>query len=302
MDTILVPLDGSELSARALPYAGYLGGLLSAEVRLLHVVRAVEEQDFIPGHERRRPAEPSAWTLQVRAHAAAYLEEQAEPLRAEALAVETEVMLGQPHQAIVEAAERRDATLIVMATHGRGSVGRWLVGSVAHKVLRLTRRPLLAVRGPAPRAPELRRILVPLDGSGLAREAIPMALNLAERSGATVVLLTVLPPRYGLDPAVLPPPTEDERRELRERLRAELDGLAAECPHVRVVTALREGFVGQTICHAAEAQLADLIVLTTHGYSGPRGLELGSVTDKVLHSCSAPALIVPNRAPEQQGL
>jgi nucleotide-binding universal stress UspA family protein len=298
MGTILVPLDGSDLSAQALPYASTFGKLLSAEVRLLHVLTASDELDFVTERERLRPSEVSAGVQQAHAYAAAYLEEQAVPLRQQGLSVQTEVVVGSPHQIIVEAADQCDATLVVMATHGRGSVGRLLVGSVAHKVLRLTKHPLLAIRGASPQPPELGRILVPLDGSSHAREALPMALNLAKRSGAGLVLLTVLPARYGLHPALLPPPTEGELHEERERLLAGLSDIIPERPGVKITTTIGEGFVEQAICREADAQKVDLIVMTSHGYTGPRGFASGSVTDKVLHGTSVPTLIVPNRLAE----
>lgn len=288
MSTILVPLDWSELSAQALPYAGYLARLLGAEVRLLHIV-AVGEQEALAAREYLGPGDEAAGAQQVEWYAATYLEEQAAPLRALGLVVHGEVVAGSPPEAIVAAADRCDAALVVMATHGRGGIGRRVVGSVAHEVLRTATRPLLAVRREAPGSPELRRILVPLDASRRAREALPLALTLAERSGATLVLLAVFPPHHERGPAA------ERRPEPRERLFAELDALVASCRDVQIVAA-DESSAGRAICRAAEAQQADLIVMTTQGYSEPRPFAPGSVTDKVLHGTSVPALIVPSAA------
>lgn len=298
MDTILVPLDGSDLSASALPYAGFFGKLLGAKIHLVHVVTEGDEQDFVIERERLAKIETPAGTIEATGkqallqHAAAYLEQQAAQLREQNLAVETTVEVGKPAQAIVADTTHDGAGMIVMATHGRGSIGRWLVGSVAHKLLRLTDIPILAVRGPAPEQPALRRIVVPLDGSPLAREALPMALDMAKRGGATLILLTVLAPWTGLDPTIQPPPDEGKLNELRERLLHELDDAMTNYRDVPVTTVIGTGFVGDTICREAERQEADLIVMSAHGHSGLRRFALGSVTDKVLHGTRVPTLVI----------
>lgn len=300
MNTILVPLDGSELSALALPYAGLYRKLLGADLRLLHIITEGDRQDYVIERERLSkidtvagPVEASAADALYR-QAEGYLAGEAERLRAERLHVRFEVAIGDPAQEIVAAAERCDASMIAMATHGRGSIGRWLVGSVAHKVMRLTSLPVLAIRGPSPERPTLRRIMVPLDGSALAREALPMALDLAHRSGATLLLVTVLAPQVGLDPSLKPPPGGSALEALREQLFHELDTLVADCSDVQITTVIGEGLAGDSICHEAERHAADLIVMTSHGHSGLRHLTMGSVTDKVLHGTQVPVLVVHN--------
>jgi nucleotide-binding universal stress UspA family protein len=162
--------------------------------------------------------------------------------------------------------------------------------------MRLTTIPLLAVRGPAPERPALRRIMVPLDGSALAREALPLALDLARRTGATLVLLTVLTPRVLLDPSIAAEPSPTAMESLREQMLHELDALAAECRDVQITTVIGEGLVGEMICREAEYHVADLIVMTSHGESGLRHFALGSVTDKVLRGTQVPVLVLHSRA------
>jgi nucleotide-binding universal stress UspA family protein len=88
--------------------------------------------------------------------------------------------------------------MIAMATHGRSGLGRWLLGSVAEKVLQAVPRPLLLVRArefiPAiPIDVSYRRILVPLDGSPFAEQALGQAQAIAAATGATLMLVTVVP-------------------------------------------------------------------------------------------------------------
>ncbi len=304
MERILVPLDGSDLSELALPYVSFYGKLLRADVCLLHVITEGDQQDFVIERERisriNTPAGPIAVDAKqaLEQHSAAYLAEQAEPLRAQGLNVQTEVRFGVPATGIIAAAEHGANTRIIMATHGRGSLGRWLVGSVAHNVLRETTLPLLAIRGPSPEPLALRRIMVPLDGSVQAREALAPALDLAHRTGAALVLLTVMPPQLALDSSITPPVDERTLDELRERLIHELDDLAIESHGVPVTTVIGEGIIGDTVSREAERQGVDLVVMTTHASGGRHFFALGGVTDKVLHSTRVPVLIIANRLVE----
>ena len=308
METILVPLDGSERSEHALPFARFLASLLPAELLLLHVVTEDERHSFVTRREQLREiylpyrAIEVNSTLSMRHHAEAYLESWLPALRAQGLAAQTVVRFGAPTEAIIETAEQTDADMIVMATHGRGNVGRWLIGSVAHNVLRQAAVPVMAVRGPITHWPSLRRIMVPLDGSSHARAALPLAIDLARRTHATLLLLMVLPTRTGLDIHATLSSGEAECRQLREQMFHELSQLTVECPDVQITSTLGEGFIGETIGREAEHHEADLIVMTSHGGSGPHRFRLGSVTDKVLRCSPVPILVIPEPSAEGEPL
>ena len=304
MATLLLPLDGSDYSEQAIPYACLMSRLLDAEIHLLHVATAGEQHHFATNREQlrrqylpmREPVDTASSALLT--HDEAYLRQQLLRIQAAHVPAVIEVVFGVPEQAIVEAAERCDAALIIMATHGRGGLGRWLVGSVAHKLLRITHRPLLAVRAQAPADLAVRSILVPLDGSARACEALPVARDLARRTGAPITLLTVLAPLYGLDPSAVPALHDSEAIGIRARLLARLQEHAAETPDLAVTVSLAEGLVGETICREAAARSVDMIVMASHGYGGRRLLNLGSVTDSVLHHTCAPVLVVPTHVGE----
>src|SRR5205085_5310054 len=87
--------------------------------------------------------------------------------------------------------------MIAMATHGYGGLTRWPLGSVADTVLHTAATPMLLVRGDAPmpkHAPALKRIVVPLDGSELSRQALPAAIELADFARAEVVVVQAIVP------------------------------------------------------------------------------------------------------------
>lgn len=140
-------------------------------------------------------------------------------------------------------------------------------------------------------------IMVPTDCSGFDREAIRVALRLAERSDATVHLVRVLSTGafFGVgavsEGAVVP----DAFRHARDSALSELYALAAECrttTSAEVRTALEQGPVPDTLAGYANRHDVDLIVISSHGRSGISRLSLGSVTDSLIRHTTIPVLVV----------
>lgn len=137
-----------------------------------------------------------------------------------------------------------------------------------------------------------RSILVPLDGFPFGEQALPMALSLARRAGASVKLLQVVSPFVEVVPqlAAYQGPLEAEVRQERQHY---LDGVVRqlrEVSDVPVTTEVLKGEIVPTIQRAAEA--ADLVVMTTHG-RGPLGrFWLGSVTDRLVRELHVPLLLI----------
>ncbi len=153
---VLLPLDGSEVSQVAIPHAEHLARSLGADLVLFQVTDA-EADILTAGMPIGAPPQPSI-TVEVAqqvaseqyAAAEAELSVLAGELQARAVpVVEVEVVTGQPADAIIEAVERLSIDVVVMATHGRGGLGRLLLGSVADAVTRNTERAaVLLVRPP----------------------------------------------------------------------------------------------------------------------------------------------------------
>jgi nucleotide-binding universal stress UspA family protein len=136
-ERILVPLDGSPLAESAVATAAEMA---RPGPGTLILVRAAEAHPF-PG------TDPVEAQVDVVREAETYLAGVTERLKAQGLAnVETSVWYGPAAAAIVDAARARKADLIVMSTHGRGGLGRLILGSVAESVLRGTTTPILLLR------------------------------------------------------------------------------------------------------------------------------------------------------------
>lgn len=141
---ILVPLDGSELAELALNDALVMAKLNQAEVTLLQVVSPVKEtsgrgtDDYLFLSEDQKAAQKGATLL--------YLQSVCQRMSCESITVHAVVEMGRPAEAIIDYANRHAIDLIVMATHGRSGLSRWVYGSVADKVLRGATVPVLLVR------------------------------------------------------------------------------------------------------------------------------------------------------------
>ena len=143
--TLLVPLDGSELSESALSHAVDFGELFDAAY---HLTRAV-----VQPFDLASPYLPHTVQLnheiveEAKKHAAAYLEGHAERLRRHGMSVTTSVVVdGQPGGGVLGEAEAVGADAIALATHGRSGIDRALLGSTADKVVRGTHLPVLLYR------------------------------------------------------------------------------------------------------------------------------------------------------------
>ena len=171
---------------------------------------------------------------------------------------------------------------------------RWALGSITDKVVHASSIPVFVAHSKPDNAFALRRILVALDGSEIARRALPLALKLARASGAELILLAVAPPPIGGIEVALIPVVIDEhdRAAIHDRLLSEVIVTGADSRGLKITPLVVEGFVAEEISDQAERTQTDLIIMSSHGYGGWRRLALGSVTDKVMHITRTPLLIV----------
>jgi nucleotide-binding universal stress UspA family protein len=295
MRRILVPLDGTSLSASILPDAKRLAGpggtlllVRDASAPVLHSER---------GWDRAFIAITAAEE---------YLERTAVALRQEGYEVQPEVFYqGTANAAIEEAIRFFDPDLVTCATHARSGVGRIMIKSVAWHTLGHASVPVLLhhvdgaaaapVSGP-------RRILVPLDGSAYAEKALPLAVELAEEWNARLVLARVAPdlPASCMTPDSLhgiAGAQIDERAEAN----AYLTFIGQELARSAQVETL-SGVVVPTLTRAATRWSITDVVMTSHGRTGLSRILLGSVADGLLHTLALPIIIVPARAdPHAEG-
>jgi len=303
---MLVPLDGSEPAERVLVYAKELAGRLDLEVSLLYVCTK-EEYQVLPMHRSyvERLAE------QVKTQTAAVRASVGGPSKGKAVQVNGRVSVGYPAEEILRYADENKIDLILMATHGRSGMKRWVLGSVADKVLRASKLPVLLVRSgtsgetPYDRWPR-RRLVVPLDGSKVAESVLPHVEALARQKGpdgSEVVLLQVSePPELQSDyPASMALTWEEHvKEETARRKRGAEQYLATAEKRLKDagLNARSEALVGkpaQEIVDYCSKDGFSLIVMATHGRSGLSRWAFGSVAEKVLLGTGCPIIVVRPR-------
>ncbi|MDZ7309327.1 MAG: universal stress protein, partial [candidate division KSB1 bacterium] len=292
---ILFPTDFSRCADQALDHALYLARQNRAELHMLHALVPLEYDVNNPGHHFPDPAALTARLEQIASDRmkAALAGRGVDDLQV--IPVQRQGISIAP--TILQYVEEQDIDLIVMGTHGRRGLGHLFLGSVAEEIVREAPCPVLTIRERREPRPvdAIRQILVPMDFSEHAREALRYAQHFAGSYGAHLHLLHVfesgaLPPFYtGLELAG-PEMTTDRKARVERALQQLREELTAT--GVPVITHLLEGYAAHDIVHFAGQQGIDLIVIATHGLTGFKHLLLGSVTEKVVRHAPCPVFTV----------
>jgi len=275
IDTILVPLDGSELAEQALATARALALRYDAGLVLAHVHEPSE-----PIVLDDMPAIDEQLQSLTRRHEQTYLERAAQHVAPDGRPpVKVALLEGPVSRALSDCAEQYGADLIVITTHGRTGFERAWLGSVTDALSRSSSTPLLVLRPGGAMADGFGRIVVPLDGSAEGERVLPVVRELAD-SKSSILLLRVVP--ANADAAE------------RERAASYLDTVAGRLRdgEIEIATDVRDGAAAPVILETAREQGADLIALSAHGHGGFMELLVGSNADKVLRAAEVPVLLV----------
>ena len=298
LQSLLVPLDGSEFSERTLPLARGLAQATGASLHLAHVHVPHPPDHFLSNTQFHfEGLDLEEYEARHREQEKAYLAGWEAKLASETK-VDSALLEGHVAEEIAEYAARVGADMVLITTHGHTGVSRMWLGSVADALVRLTTLPLLVIH-PAqggyvpPDVLSFKHIMVPLDGSDLSATILTPVADVARASGARITLVHVVSSSAVLGTRIFPllpddiSPALGRAREYLTRLADELveDGLQAEV-HVEEHEA-----PGRAIAALADKLDADLIALATHGYGGLKRALLGSVADKVLRSTPLPILV-----------
>lgn len=308
---ILVPLDGSDRAERVVPIVAQIARASNGSVHLLQV--EVLPINYGGGFS------PAPLITQVtidsgKTEAKEYLQGLATAPHLAAIATTTEVLLGTPAYEILAAAERRDIDLIVLCSHGRTGLTRWVLGSVASTLVRESAVPTLVLReqDPSWRFPDPDRgrllcALVPLDGSELAEAALTPAAHLiaalAAPEPAALHLVQVVP--FSQEEAENKASATRYLTQVAERLRVTVGDL---CLTINW-SVISDRDVASALVSLAEqgrdeqqqqsrTRVYDLIALSTHGRGGFARWVMGSIAQRLLTTTTLPLLVV--RPPQRR--
>lgn len=294
---LIIPLDGSQLAESVLPPAIYIAQKLHATVILVHVIER--------NAPKRIHGEPH---LSDPAEAQSYLEKVESVFFPSDIPVEKHVhasAIKDVGRSIVEHAKELESDLVVMCTHGRSDLRKLLFGSIAQQVVACG-VPVLLVRpsrnGEAP-VFSGKPFLVPLDGSEVREQALPIAMALASHCGVSVNLMMVVPTLGTLSGVentsrLLLPATTQEMLALAQEDAVEyLNRLVSRlrAQGIEAAAQIRRGDPAEMIVAEARRLGVELIVMGTFAKAGMDAFWSGSVAPKVSSRTNLPLLLLPIR-------
>lgn len=291
---MLIPLDCSKTAEKVLPYARTLARSLRIPVELIAVIDISEMATRISPDKGRLL---DALVEDGVRSSKGYLEGVTRSFPD--VSVRSTVEKGRPAEVIIEKASADKNLLIAMATHGRSGIKRWLLGSVAEKVLRGASNPLFLVRASEEAKTEgeaaLKRVIVPLDGSELAESILPAVVQLAKTLKLEVLLIRAFgipysggEGYYAIDYESVRKQFADEAHEYIEKKSDELKRQGLE----KVSFVSPEGHAADEIIACGRKTPDSLIAMCTHGRSGVTRWVLGSVTETVVRHSGDPVLVI----------
>ncbi|MDA0735020.1 MAG: universal stress protein [Chloroflexi bacterium] len=302
---IIVPLDGSPLAERALPYVRMFAEKLTVPIQLLQAYSPTPSELSDSDHGRYLDQMDAA--LQDRAYD--YLNQVKSSIPDAKAEISCLVQPGDPASCIVAESEADPEALVVMSTHGRSGIGRWVLGSVTDKVLHATRNPLWIIRSQHDISSDevgLKTIVVALDGSPIAEQILPHVVFLSKSLGFNIKLVRARPSMQeyqhymeshllGGGATVYTGPYEVFSKEADAKAMDYLHDVRMKLQR-QGIWSIEEDLIKE---HAPEAIIESvghdsdkMVAMTTHGRSGiPRWL-LGSVTDRVVRHAGVPVLVV----------
>ncbi len=283
---VLVPLDGSELAERAIPYAKAIAKSEGSEIILFTVSTNSERLD--------RPMK-------------AYLDAKTKELESQRIKVPAVTAYGNVAEEVIKFAEKHKVDLIIISTHGHSGIKRWMLGSVAEKILYGTSTPVLLIKSKSPKTSkvEFKKVLTTLDGSAFAETSMPYVKELTKGTGGEVILLRICePPTLSADrsPAIKPSWEEYQDTLMTEIKQQALEYLEKVKANFKITPVKGQVVMGQAadgILEVAQKEKVDLIAMTTHGRTGVSRWVYGSVATRIVGESLQPILLIRPSVPKE---
>jgi nucleotide-binding universal stress UspA family protein len=282
-EDVLFPYDGSDGAEAVLHHAAELAHWHDATVHVLFVADTTRDSITVVA------GQPVDALVQRGDDVVSTAEELLQSLGVD---YRTDVVQGNPAPTITEYADAFGHDLIVMPTHGRAGISRYLIGSVTEKVVRLSSVPVLTARMQSDERMQFpyEDVLVATDGSAGAAHAVEHGLELAAALDATVHALSVVD-----DTALGPDVRSTDAGEAAAR-EATADVAAAASDTVEVVEHVEHGRPVEGVLACVEANDIDAVVVGTTGRRGTDRVLLGSVAEKAVRSVPVPVITVRESA------
>ena len=290
---VMVPTDFSQPSGIALHYGVALARTLRARLTLVHVlepqpVLEVATEEEIASLERGR-----------REAALQQLAALLAPEDEDDLDLELVLRFGNARKEIAEAVREYHADMVVLGTHGRGRLGRWILGSTTEELLRRLHVPMVTVCHTSSPKP-FRRILFATDLLQSSSAAFAFALDMAQTLHAEILAMHALggpvltSGEFGMSIQVEKLAVEEVRRRLRLLVEeGDREGIA-------VKALIADGPAAAQILQAADENDADMILLAIESKGIIERTLLGTTAERVVREATIPVLSVPVQVEAQR--
>jgi len=294
---ILVPVDGSKYSQAAINFIASRTHLLGSEP----VVQLINVQLPIPVRAARVVGKDTVRSYYEEESAGA-MKPALGALKKAGVTPKIQYRVGHPGEEIAAAAERINADLVVMGSHGHGAFASLMLGSVTNAVLARSMRPLLVLReSHAPKGDSL-KVGIAVDGSKYGREAVRYVIRHRDLFGEQpqISLLNVVPDFAGavmpdMAGIALPAFTPEEVEAMQAKAfhtavnpaRKLLEKAGLQTEAVRLA-----GNPGDELSAFAKKKKLDMLVMGSHGYGTLKKAVMGSVATRVIAHCTTPVLLV----------
>ena len=289
-DQILFPTDGSEPAESALDYALQIAAEHEATIHILNVVDT--------SHDSRSGMQDDVDDT-LEQEGTEIVNEAAQRATEHGIDVVSEVLHGDPYEAIVEYSTQSAIELIVIPTHGRRGLQRFLLGSVTERVINTADVPVIAVNpGTQPLTYPCQDLLVPTDGSRGSELAVSEGVTLANATGATLHLLHVVE-TGGLGPDARSLLNEEELTTRADEIIADTIETAEAATVDSIESQIEFGVPSKEIRNYIDAHDIDFAILGTHGKTDFSRYMMGGVSAKIVRTSPVPVMWV--REPDSSG-
>ena len=285
---ILVPVDFSNFSKNAVQYALFLAEKFHSHVTLLHIILLYQEdisdeahlmtlEEIVKEQEERKSM---------------LMEKHIEDSKPTGVTVDSKLLRGlNAADTILDFIEENDFDLVLLGTHGRTGFNKWLFGSVAEKVMRMSRIPVLTIHKDFNKK-GVERILVPIDFSETSKMGVDWGIVCAQEFEAKLhflhsVQVELHPEYFFMNSELILQGNPALVRNLDENL-VRFTGI----PRNKAIYTLREGKAYKEIKRYAEDNKVDLIVMAAQGMGKLEHFLVGSTVERVARLAHCPVLTV----------
>lgn len=291
---ILVPLDFSEFSNKALDYALDVAEKFQSQITLFHAV--VLFQDDVD--EEQRLQEYENWIKRREQTIHHQMDHSLQKVKQRGITVSSLIRRGvNAADVILDYLSENSCDLVIMGTHGRTGLKHFLLGSMAEKIVRLSPVPVMTIHRSLQKF-QISRILAPIDFSIYSKHAADDAIALATYFESAIEFIHVI--EHDIHPSFYASGIESIFQldtGLKNRVLTNLkEFLADQLPaNFDANYVVREGKAHKEIVDYAKEANTDLIVIATHGLTGLEYILLGSTSEKVVRTANCPVLVVKKK-------